>query len=197
MVLRQWGAHPQLGFLAAAFGEVLAQCIHDSTSLAAPSAALYYWPVLRQLPTIRDFKPADQEIVRWPIIEGLGEHWGSIHLSLNQDLNDIQASFGHGRILVAEDSSGIVGTGTILPRSGDVAEIVRMSVSRSSRGTGVGQLIASRLVDVARVWNRERVIVETASHWTEVVVFYQRCGFQITHEVDGEFCRDTFVEFIL
>jgi hypothetical protein len=38
---------------------------------------------------IRDFAVADQEVVRWLIIEGLGEHWGSIDLSLNQDLNDI------------------------------------------------------------------------------------------------------------
>jgi GNAT superfamily N-acetyltransferase len=149
------------------------------------------------MPTIRDFEAVDQEVVRWLIIEGLGEHWGSIDLSLNQDLNDMQASFGQGRILVAEDSTGIVGTGTILPRLGGVAEIVRMSVSAGSRNTGVGQLIASRLIDTARAWNCERVIVETASHWTEVVAFYQRCGFQITHEVDGEFCRDTFLERIL
>jgi GNAT superfamily N-acetyltransferase len=149
------------------------------------------------MPTIRDFEAVDQEVVRWLIIEGLGEHWGSIDLSLNQDLNDMQASFGHGQILVAEDSTGIVGTGTILPRLGGVAEIVRMSVSADSRNTGVGQLIASRLIDTARAWNCERVIVETASHWTEVVAFYQRCGFQITHEVDGPFCRDTFLELIL
>ena len=58
------------------------------------------------MPTIRNFEHADQEVVRWLIIEGLGEHWGSIDLSLNQDLNDMQASFGHGRILVAEDLSG-------------------------------------------------------------------------------------------
>jgi GNAT superfamily N-acetyltransferase len=149
------------------------------------------------MPTIRNFEHADQEVVRWLIIEGLGEHWGSIDLSLNQDLNDMQASFGHGRILVAEDSSGIIGTGTILPRLDGVAEIVRMSVSRESRGTGVGQLLALSLVEVAMSWSCERVIVETASHWTEVVAFYQRCGFRITHEVDGPFCRDTFFELIL
>ena len=102
-----------------------------------------------------------------------------------------------GRILVAEDSTGIVGTGTILPRLGGVAQIVRMSVAAGSRSTGVGQLIATRLIDAARVWSCQRVVVETASHWTEVVAFYQRCGFRITHEVDGGFCRDTFFELIL
>ena len=149
------------------------------------------------MPTIRNFEHADQEVVRWLIIEGLGKHWGSIDLSLNQDLNDMLASFGHGRILVAEDSSGIIGTGTILPMPAGVAEIVRMSVSRESRGSGVGQLIAASLIDAAQEWSCQRVIVETASHWTEVVAFYQRCGFRITHEVDGPFCRDTFFELIL
>jgi GNAT superfamily N-acetyltransferase len=72
-----------------------------------------------------------------------------------------------------------------------------MSVAREHRGVGIGQLIASALVDQARSWGCDRVIVETASHWTEVVAFYARCGFRITHEVDGEFCRDTFFEMIL
>ena len=150
------------------------------------------------MPTIRDFAPADQKIVRELIIEGLGEHWGSIDSSLNQDLNDIAASFGFGKTLVATLVDGtIVGTGTILPRPANMAQIVRMSVSRQVRGQGVGQLIAATLVEQARSWNCDRVILETASHWPEVVAFYLRCGFHITHEVDGEFCRDTFFEIIL
>jgi putative acetyltransferase len=147
---------------------------------------------------IRDFEAADQEVVRLLILEGLGEHWGSIDLSLNQDLNDIAASFAEGRTLVAQSEDGtIVGTGTILPRQGNGAEIVRMSVAREARRFGVGQQLTSALLDVARSWNCEQVIVETASHWTEVVAFYLRCGFRITHEVDGEFCRDTYFELNL
>lgn len=149
-------------------------------------------------PTISNFEVADQDIVRWLIIKGLGEHWGSIDLTLNQDLNDIAASFGHGKTLVAQSEDGtVVGTGTILPRLDNMAQIVRMSVAREARNIGVGQQITSALLNVARSWNCERVIVETASHWTEVVAFYLRCGFRITHEVDGEFCRDTYFEIIL
>jgi putative acetyltransferase len=156
-----------------------------------------YWFV-DLIPTIRDFARADQEVVRLLIIEGLGEHWGSIDLSLNQDLNDIAASFAEGKTLVAQSEGGaIVGTGTILPRPGNVAEIVRMSVARETRGLGIGQLVALALIEHARSWKCDRVILETASHWTEVVAFYIRCGFRITHEADGEFCRDTFFEIIL
>ena len=151
----------------------------------------------RQMSKIRVFEAADQELVRLLILKGLGEHWGSIDGSLNQDLNDIAASFAEGRTLVAQSEGLIVGTGTILPRQGNGAEIVRMSVAREARRFGVGQQLTSALLDVARGWKCERVIVETASHWTEVVAFYDRCGFRVTHEVEGEFCRDTFFEIFL
>lgn len=136
--------------------------------------------------------------VRSLILAGLEQHWGSIDESLNPDLDDMLTSYQNGRTLVARDTAGdIVGTGTLILRSDHVAEIVRMSVDSSVRRRGVGRQIVDELVATARANRCERVILETTSTWTEVIEFYQSCGFTITHVEVGEFGSDTWFELLL
>ncbi len=146
---------------------------------------------------IRDFNLNDQDTVRALILNGLLGHWGSLDSRFNLDLNDIQASYGHGRTIVACNETRIVGTGTVIPIGSGSAEIVRMSVADDLRRSGVGKQLVTELVSQSRDWGCTRIVLETASHWTDVVAFYERCGFDITHEVDGEFCRDTWFEMNL
>jgi putative acetyltransferase len=153
--------------------------------------------------SVRRFTAGDQPAVRDLVLAGLVDHWGAVDPTLNSDLDDIATSYASGTTLVAvagETDSTIVGTGTIVPRSVGVAEIVRMSVAGEVRGQGIGRLLVEALIDVAcSEWTAapapiERVVLETTATWTDTIRFYERCGFAITHHADGEFGRDAWFE---
>lgn len=156
-------------------------------------------PALRSRPQrfvgrldISDLPPEDQPTVRALILQGLSDHWGEVDESLNPDLDDLLGAYASGRTIVGRVDGTIVATGTIVPRSERVAEILRMSVDRNLRGAGLGRQILEALIDIARTWNVEQVILETTSSWHEVVSFYLQCGFTVTHEADGPFGSDTW-----
>jgi GNAT superfamily N-acetyltransferase len=142
-------------------------------------------------------RPEFDDAVRALILRGLAEHWGSVDPSLNQDLVDMAASYAGGRILVALDGDRVVGTGTVIRRDAESAEIVRMSIAPEYRRTGLGRRLVEDLVAMARDWGSSRVVLETSAHWTEVVRFYERCGFTMTHFEDGDFGRDAWFEMRL
>ena len=146
---------------------------------------------------IHDFRRDEQDAVRLLILHGLGEHWGSVDPALNPDLDDLAATYAAGRILVATDGGAVVGTGTVIRRNATTAEIVRMSVVRRCRRTGLGRRLVEELVATARRWNMSSVVLETSAHWTEVVEFYGRCGFTQTHFESGSFGRDAWFEMKL
>jgi GNAT superfamily N-acetyltransferase len=143
---------------------------------------------------VDDFRQQDQENVRALILRGLRDHWGDVDPTLNQDLDDLAAAHRDGRIVVVRDGADIVATGTVVRRGPGTAEIVRMSVDGSRRRSGLGRIVTDELVDTARRWGCERVVLETTQAWTDVVAFYQSCGFRITHAADGEFGRDVWFE---
>ncbi len=61
----------------------------DATAGASPSMM------------IGRFRTNDQGAVRELILDGLEEHWGTLDPLLNSDLEDIEASYAHGSVLVA------------------------------------------------------------------------------------------------
>jgi GNAT superfamily N-acetyltransferase len=139
------------------------------------------------------FEPGDQTAVRALILDGLREHWGEIDPTLNPELDDIAASYGHGATLVAWSGAEIVGAGTVVPTADPtVREIVRMSVAAERRGQGIGARILDELLRVAREAGARRVLLETTAAWTDVVAFYVSCGFAVTHQVEGDFGLDTY-----
>ena len=71
-----------------------------------------------------------------------------------------------------------------------MAEIVRMSVTADMQRQGIGSKILERLCHEARRLGFQRIILETTSTWHEVIEFYKRFGFCITHYRDGEFGGD-------
>jgi len=136
--------------------------------------------------TIQPFRPEDQEAARDLILSGLGEHWGTIDPTKNPDLADISASYSGAYFLVARCGGTIAGTGALIPRENGIAEIVRMSVSAEMRRRGLGRMILGRLVDRARELGCRRVILETTAAWHEVIAFYEKNGFHVTHFSDGD-----------
>jgi ribosomal protein S18 acetylase RimI-like enzyme len=134
----------------------------------------------------RPFKPEDQAAAKTLILAGLKEHWGTLDPTLNPDLNDIAQTYANATFLVAWQGDKIIGTGALVPRENGVAEIVRMSVAADQRRKGIGRQILQKLCEQAKRNGYKRLVLETTETWTEVIEFYQRFGFQITHYLDGD-----------
>lgn len=148
--------------------------------------------------TFEDLTRATHDEVRALILEGLAEHWGHVDVSLNQDLGDMLTTYSSGRTIVAWNNRGeIVGTGTVIPRSEARAEVMRMSVRNNARRLGVGAQLVGELVATARSWGCDAVVLETSTVWTDVVAFYESCGFIATGVQDGEFGSDTWFSLSL
>ena len=146
---------------------------------------------------VDELGPDQHDDVRTLILSGLGEHWGTVHAALNPDLENLTSSYARGRTLVACDGRRVVGTGTVIPRDAASAEIVRMSVAADYRRSGVGRRLVDELVETARSWGMKRVILETTAEWSDVVQFYERRGFTMTHFDEGLFGRDAWFELKL
>jgi len=138
--------------------------------------------------TIRPFRPTDQVPTRKLILAGLKDHWGTLDPAFNHDLKDITKNYAEAVFLVAEDTKTlrIVGSGALVPRGEAVAEVVRMSVAKPLRRVGLGTRILQSLIDHARALGLRQIILETTETWMEVIAFYQRFGFRITHHKDGD-----------
>lgn len=139
---------------------------------------------------LRPFRPQDQQQAQTLILAGLEEHWGRLDPALNADLQDITASYADGFFLITECEGEIVATGALIWRTAVTAEIVRMSVAPAWRRRGVGRLVVNALCAEAGRRGFQRVVLETTADWHEVVAFYQRCGFQLTHFSDSPFGRE-------
>ncbi|MEM7133281.1 MAG: GNAT family N-acetyltransferase [Chloroflexota bacterium] len=141
---------------------------------------------------LRPFKPADQDTVKELILAGLGEHFEQINPIFNPDLNNISESYADALFIVAQDAERIIGTGALVQRGPDCGEIVRMSVASDKRRHGIGTQILRQLCDEGRARGYTQIILETTATWTEVIEFYKRFGFRITHEVEGEYGRELY-----
>jgi putative acetyltransferase len=61
-----------------------------------------------------------------------------------------------------------------------------MSVAVEMRRQGVGYSILENLCEYARSRGVHRLVLETTETWSEVIEFYQRFGFQVTHSQGGD-----------
>jgi GNAT superfamily N-acetyltransferase len=133
--------------------------------------------------------PADQPAARALILAGLEEHWGWLDPSLNPGLDNILTSYANGTFLVAKidgEDGELVGTGALMPVADGVARIVRMSVARAHRWSGVGTRILRALLDEARAQGIHNIVLETTETWDDAISFYLRNGFRLTHHADGD-----------
>lgn len=131
------------------------------------------------------FKPEDQAEVRALILAGLGERWGRLDPTKNPDLDNIASSYATATFLVARVNDQVVGSGALVPRSAETAEIVRMSVAAARRQHGIGGQILRQLLRHAQAAGYRQVILETTATWQDAVRFYQKAGFCITRFQDG------------
>jgi len=128
---------------------------------------------------IRSFEVDDQEQARWLILEGLGEHFGYLDVTLNPDLDDILHNYiipGH-IFVVAYMGRELVGTGALILHGEGISEMVRISTRKTYRRRGIGQAIVTSLVNVARQRGDRRIIAKTNASWHDAIHLYKRLGF--------------------
>jgi GNAT superfamily N-acetyltransferase len=81
--------------------------------------------------------------------------------------------------LVARDEDGTaVGCGGLRPLGPDSAEIKRMYVEPSARGTGVATALLRAIEDHARELGIPRLLLETGTGQPDAMRFYQREGYE-------------------
>lgn len=134
----------------------------------------------------RLFRPSDQNAVKQLVLAGLEEHWGCLDLTKNPDLDNIAVTYAEATFLTAWQGETLIACGALVPRSPREAEIVRMSVDRDFRRSGLGRHVLSLLIEKARSSGCKQVILETTATWQGVIAFYENFGFQKTHTLDGD-----------
>jgi GNAT superfamily N-acetyltransferase len=135
---------------------------------------------------IRPFRCEDQAEAQQLILSGLAERWGTLDPTYNADLKDIATHYQQGVFLVAKISGELVGTGSFMPVSASVVQVMRMSVARHIRRLGLGKHIFRELCNHARKNGYSQIILETTATWTDAVLFYDHCGCRRTHQQDGD-----------
>ena len=145
---------------------------------------------------LRDFETGDQQATRRLILDGLAERFGTIIEGPNGDLDDISSLHRRGRTVVAQSDGEIVAIGSVV-RQGNAAQIVRMSVACEYRRRGLGAKVLAELIETARGWRVERVVLETNSDWLDAIDFYLANGFRITHIARGDYGDEVWFELKL
>jgi GNAT superfamily N-acetyltransferase len=86
--------------------------------------------------------------------------------------HDITAFF-----VAFSDDGEPLGCGGVRKLEGDEAEVKRMFVSPSSRGSGVSTAILSRLEEFGRERGWHRLVLETGDQQPDAIRFYTREGY--------------------
>jgi amino-acid N-acetyltransferase len=118
--------------------------------------------------TIRKATLADAQSIA--DLVNLGEREGQL---LPRSLHSIRASIGDW--IVAEDTAGIVGCGSLIEMSPVLSEVRSLAVAPKYRSNGVGANIAGALVDEARARG-----IPTVFALTRAVPFFEKIGFSVT-----------------
>ena len=102
-----------------------------------------------------------------------------------QDLESELADIGkkylppEGRLVVAVDDSGqVVGCVAYHHLDDSTAEMKRLYVKPAGRGHHLGELLASRIVELAREDGYERMVLDTVKPLEAAIALYRKLGFE-------------------
>lgn len=67
------------------------------------------------------------------------------------------------------------------------ADVMTMGVLPDFRGRGLGRVLMSALIDVARLWGSERVFLEVRESNAAAISLYENSGFEVVGRTKGYF----------
>jgi putative acetyltransferase len=82
-----------------------------------------------------------------------------------------------GRLLLAEDGASVLGVVGLRALPGADCEMKRLYVRPAGRGLGIGRLLATTLIDEARMAGYRRVLLDTLPTMKGAQALYRSMGF--------------------
>lgn len=137
------------------------------------------WSVDRAVPA--DFPAVAELTVGVYLGEGLASE------GYAEQLADVEGRAGRAELLVVRDDAGRVVGSLALVLEGDFGEVTEsddeasfrmLAVSRSVRGSGVGEALVRICLDRARVAGKRRVVISTDPRMAAAHRLYERLGFR-------------------
>jgi GNAT superfamily N-acetyltransferase len=129
---------------------------------------------------VRRATNADLEAI-WGLISGVLRRYGIVanQQTTDQDLADIESSFGHerGAFFVLLHEGSLVGTVALRLLPNHRAELCRMYLLEAHRGRGLGRLLLEHATAEARTLGVRLLFLKTASVLTEAISLYRKAGF--------------------
>ena len=120
------------------------------------------------------------------VIDGLVERWGWHDSTLNLDLKSFASFYEGATVLVAKVENQIVGCGVLIAERQNVGRIVRMSVSKLWRRSGIGSQVLAALLQRANARGFTQIVLETSADWESATRFYVSNGFTPTTVDNGD-----------
>jgi len=138
---------------------------------------------------IRDARPSDSEAINQLCVEAYVEFRTAIGepnwQRLRETLSRASDLSNEGELIVAEDSSGVLGVVLYLPHgrtsernlSGRTAMMRTLAVSPLHRGKGIGRGLTRECIDRARKDGADAIALTTAEMMAVARPMYERMGF--------------------
>ena len=98
---------------------------------------------------------------------------GATHFSLEPE----EVTAGRGAFLVVYDQGTPVGCGAVRLLDAETAELKRMYVAPSARGSGLGRRLVDALEAEARGLGARRLVLETGVRQAPALALYRSAGF--------------------
>jgi ribosomal protein S18 acetylase RimI-like enzyme len=125
--------------------------------------------------------PADRDEVRKIFLEYQAD--AGIDLCFQGFAGELDALPGSyatpaGRLMLAVDETIVLGCVALRPLQGHECEMKRLYVRYPARGSGVGRLLTTSVLDEARSLGYRRVLLETLPSMGTAIELYRSLGFQ-------------------
>ena len=101
-----------------------------------------------------------------------------------------------GEVFIALMGETVVGTCAVIVRDGRTVELAKLSVSRTSRGHGIGRRLSTAAIEWARARGYRRVVLVSSTKLTTALRLYEQLGFAYgaMPEDPGYDSADVFME---
>ncbi|OBW60208.1 acetyltransferase [Solibacillus silvestris] len=84
-----------------------------------------------------------------------------------------------GECFIAENEEQTIGVYVLLPTRPQTVEIVNVAVAEDHQGKGIGKLLVSHAIRIAKTQGYKTIEIGTGNSSIGQLVLYQKCGFRI------------------
>jgi putative acetyltransferase len=82
-----------------------------------------------------------------------------------------------GAVFIALRDGEVVGTSAVAPHGADEVELLKLTVSESARGSGLGRRLVERCIEYARHTSARRMVLVSSTKLGAAVRLYESLGF--------------------